>query len=71
MLAKPPIRLAAGKAGFGNMIRVFDMLRCLFKMLFAGKQIKPPSREVRNAIRDKEETEREICEMIRWNIFNR
>ncbi len=71
MLAKPSIRLAAGKAGFGKTIRVFDMLRCLFKMLFAGKQMKLPSREVRDAIRDKEDTVREICEMMRWSIFHR
>ncbi len=71
MLAKESLQLAKAKAGFGKITRVRDMLRSLFKPRYAGKQVILPSREVRDAIRDKEETVREICEMLRWSISHR
>lgn len=71
MLAKPLVHLAISKADSNNMIRVRSFLFHSCKPLFTKKQIVLPSREVRDAIRNKEDTIREICEMMRWGMYHR
>jgi hypothetical protein len=71
MLAKPLVHLALCKAYSNKIIRVRNFLFRLCKPLITKKQIVLPSREVHDAIHNKEETIREICEMMRWSIYHR